>query len=103
MRDFKVDERAMTKFIIGAISEMDVPLTPSAKGTRSMSAYLSNQTFEEVQIERDELLQTKQEDIRKLAGHIEAMLSDEYICVVGNADKIEGEKELFLNTEQLFH
>ena len=38
LRQFAADERDMTKYVIGAISELDVPLTPSIKGARSLSA-----------------------------------------------------------------
>ncbi|MBR6487216.1 MAG: insulinase family protein, partial [Lachnospiraceae bacterium] len=38
IRKFDPDKRDMTKYIIGTISDMDIPLTPRAKGLRSMSA-----------------------------------------------------------------
>ena len=34
---FTADERDMTKYIIGTISDMDVPMNPSTKGDRSMA------------------------------------------------------------------
>lgn len=56
LNGFDVDERDMTKYIIGTISELDTPLTPSAKGLRATSAYLSGLTLDMVQKERDEII-----------------------------------------------
>ena len=35
------------------------------------------------------------EDVRKLADYIDAFLSDDAICVVGNEEKIKEQKNLF--------
>lgn len=99
--NFEADERTMTKFIIGAVSELDMPLTPSARGSRSLSAYLTNVTYEETQKERDELLGATAADIRALAGHLEAFLSYDCLCVVGNEEKIREQSGLFLHLEHL--
>lgn len=98
---FAGDERAMTQAVIGTISDMDIPMNPSAKGLRAMSLYLTNQTEEDLQKERDQVLDATAQDIRALAGHIRAFLADECLCVVGNAEKIEEEKANFLTLEQL--
>jgi Zn-dependent M16 (insulinase) family peptidase len=93
----------MTKYIIGAIGDMDVPMTPAVKGSRSSSAYLTNLDFEDVQKERDELLNCTKEDIRALAGYIDAFMKEDAICVVGNSQSIEENREMFMSVENLFH
>ena len=98
---FAGDERAMTQAVIGTISDMDIPMNPAARGLRAMSLYLTNQTEEELQMERDQVLDAAAQDIRALAGHIRAFLADDCLCVVGNAEKIEEEKANFLTLEQL--
>lgn len=102
IRNFSADERDMTKYIIGTISGMDTPLNPNAKGERSTLAYLSHITFEDIQTERDQVISAKEEDIRKLADLVEAVLAQENICVIGNEEKIKEEQELFLSTKDLF-
>ena len=57
--------------------------------------------MESIQKNRDELLGTTKETIRHLADYVDAFMSDDCICVIGSADKIEEEKELFDNVEQL--
>ena len=56
LADFKADEREMTKYIIGTISDMDTPMNPSAKGARSMTAYLQGLDFADIQKERDQVI-----------------------------------------------
>lgn len=103
VRGFTADERTMTKYIIGTIGEMDTPMPPSAKAARSLGAYMSHVDFEEVQKERDEVLGCTQEDIRKLAAYMEAIMEADAVCVVGNGQAIEENKELFYEVEHLFH
>ena len=101
VRNFHADERTMTKFIIGAVSEIDMPLTPALKGARSLTAYMTHMTLEETQRERDELLEATPEKIRGLADYLDAFLSYDCLCVVGNEDKIRERKDMFLRLEHL--
>lgn len=101
IRNFKADERTMTKYIIGAISNLDMPLTPQAKGTRSMAAYFTDYDFAMEQKERDELLQADEAVIRSLADYISAFMEQDYICVIGSEEKIKENRDLFAHTENL--
>ncbi len=102
LRQFEADERDMTKFVIGTISDLDTPLTPSIRGSRGLSAYLSGVTQEMLQKERDQVLSATVEDIRALADIVKAVLDTGAFCVVGNEDKIEGAKDLFGETKNLY-
>lgn len=99
---FVKDERAMTQAVIGTISEMDIPMNPAARAIRSLGIYMTNQTIEELQAERDQVLDATAEDIRALAAHIRAFLADDCLCVVGSEQKILEEKAKFLTLEQLY-
>lgn len=101
IRNFKADERTMTKYIIGAVSDKDMPLTPQAKGIRSMTAYFADYDFSMEQKERDELLKTDDKVIRSLADYISAFMEQDYICVIGGEEKIRNCNELFRHTENL--
>ena len=92
---FDPDERDMTKYVIGTISNLDAPLTPSVKGSRGLSAYLSGVTEEMMQTERDQILGATKEDIRALAAQVRAVLSTGSFCVVGNEEKIEASRGMF--------
>lgn len=100
---FEADERTMTQYIIGAVSALDMPLTPAARGTYSLAGYMTELSFDRVQRERDELLAADAETIRELAAHIRAFMEDECLCVVGNEEKIQSQKERFGSVEYLTH
>ena len=101
IKKFEADERTMTQYLIGAISDLDAPLTPQRKGLQSLSAYMTNQTEEDFQKERDELLAADEATIRGLAEYVDSFLKDDCICVVGAAGKVKENKELFYSVENL--
>ncbi len=103
LKNFQTDERDMTKFVIGTISDLDMPLTPSIRGARGLSAYLSGVTQEMMQQERDQVLEAEPEDIRALAGLVKAVLDTGSFCVVGNEEKILANKEMFREIKNLYH
>ena len=100
LENFTVDDRDMTKYVIGTVSEMDTPLTPSAKGRRSLNAYMCGLTQETLQRERDQVLTASQEDIRALAPLVQAVLEQNCICVLGNEEKLKAEKDLFMELKE---
>ena len=102
LRNFDADSREMTKYIIGTISSLDTPLTPSLKSERAISYYLSNITKEDIQKERDEVLSCTKEDIREFANMIKDCMDQNYICVLGNSIKIKENKELFNELVDVF-
>lgn len=100
---FDADERTMTQYIIGAVSEMDIPMTPAMKGSYSLTGYMTHYSYEMAQKDRDELLSTDAAAIRGLAEYIRAFMDEECLCVVGNEENIKANSELFGKTEYLFH
>ncbi len=103
LKNFEADERTITQFIIGAISDLDTPKTPSTKGAYGLTSYLCHANIDDIQKDRYDLIATDQEKIRSLAAYIEAFMDDECLCVVGDATKIEENKELFGKVEQLIY
>ena len=100
---FDADERTMTQYIIGAVSEMDIPMTPAMKGTYSLTGYMTHYSYEMAQKDRDELLAADAAAIRSLSKHIRAFMDEDCLCVVGNEENIKTCRELFKETEYLFH
>ena len=60
-------------------------------------------SMERVQKEREELLATTRETLCGLYKYVQAFMDGEYLCVIGNGEKIRENKELFYKVEQLFH
>lgn len=95
LKNFTVDDRDMNKFIIGTMSNLDRPMNPAAKGSRSMNLYMNHITEEMLRQERAQILDAGQEDIRRLADIVQAVLDAGLICVIGSEEKIEQQKQLF--------
>lgn len=102
VRGFDADDRDMTKYIIGAISKLDSPLTPSAEGAFSFAAYLMGVTDEDLQKERDQVLAATVDSIRELAPYVEAAVGQDVICVIGNENKLESAKDNFKTVASVF-
>ena len=102
LEEFDADERDMTKYIIGTISEMDTPLTPSQRGVRGMAAYLKGTTFEEIQRNRDQVINAVAEDVRATANLVRDTMEQGYFCVVGNEDVLESSEDMFDELCNLF-
>ena len=101
VKNFTVDSGDMIKYIIGAISELDTPLSPMMKGVRSFGAYMSHSTIEDYQRERNEILGATPESIRSLARIMKAILQQNSLCVIGNEEKLAAEKDLFMELKPL--
>ena len=101
IRSFQADEREMTKYIIGTISELDTPLTPSAKGSMSLNAWFSQVKEEDLQQEREQILDAGPQDIRNLAELVDAVMKQNRFCVIGSEEKLQQEKELFQEMKYL--
>ncbi len=99
---FEADERTMAQYIIGAISALDMPVNPAAKGLQSLSAYMTGITEQMMQKERDQILAATPETIRSLADYIRAFMEEDLMCVVGNAQKIRAKEDKFMRVENLF-
>ncbi|MEG6586868.1 insulinase family protein [Dendrosporobacter sp. 1207_IL3150] len=102
LRSFNVSEREMTKYIIGTMSQLDTPLTPQMKGDVAAECYLRKITQDIIQQERNEVLSTRQEDIKKLADLIDAAMKENYLCVLGSEQKICDNKDAFKHTKNIF-
>jgi len=102
LREFDASEDDMTKYIVGTIGNIDMPMTPATKGDRSMNLYMNHVSPEMIREERGQILDARAEDIRALAEIVEAVLTGNHFCVVGNEEKIEEQKELFMETKNLF-
>ena len=102
LEQFDADERDMTKFVIGTISELDTPLTPSIRGARGLSAWYSGVTKEMLQKERDEILSVTAEDIRALGGLVREILNTGAVCAIGSEEKIQNAGNMFKTVRPLF-
>lgn len=99
--NFEASEEEITKYIIGTMSNIDVPMTPRMEGERGLNAANSGNTFERAQKIRDQILDVTVEDIRALAPVIKAALDQDYCCTIGSAKKVEEDNEHFMIVRDL--
>lgn len=92
---FEADSATMLRYIIGTISGMDSPLTPSQKGDQSYMLYFNKRTKEDVQRDRDAVLSTDVADIRGFSKLVKDVLAQDDICVYGSEEKIKANQQLF--------
>ena len=95
MDKLELTDREMTKYVIGTMSGVDVPLTNSLKVSRAALQELLDVSDADRQKTREEILDVTLADIKALAKMIRDVLSDNYICVVGGQQAIEENKEEF--------
>ena len=101
LESFTADEKAMTKYIIGTISTMDTPLTPSTFGLVSMRAYVSGLSDEMRQKYRLEVIDATDEDVRNTAAALRSFLENGAFCVIGGESAVRKHEELFGKVERL--
>ncbi len=95
LKNFHTDEREMSRYIIGTISRLDKPLTPFMKGERAIENYMRKITAEDLQREREEILDTSQRDMRELSEMMFELIKRQSYCVLGSEVKIKENRELF--------
>ncbi|MDY4696512.1 MAG: insulinase family protein [Selenomonas montiformis] len=95
LRQFSASDREMDKFIIGTMSVIDTPLTPQMKGNAAATCWLRGISRADRQKNREQILDTRQEDIRNLAETIDACMKQNVFCVFGGQEKLEEERSLF--------
>ena len=88
----------MTKYVIGTLSRIDAPLTPQLRTVAAMVNYFNNDTEEENQKRRDQILTADAEDIRALAPLVKVVMKDNTVCVMGSERKIKEESRFFKET-----
>ncbi|MDR1385964.1 MAG: insulinase family protein [Planctomycetaceae bacterium] len=98
LKNLELSDMELTDAVIATIGGIDRPLTPPQKAARVTAMYYSGLTNEDYQQEWDEVLSTTLDDIRNFSTMFENMLKQNNICVIGNREKIETDKELFKNT-----
>jgi len=103
LKDFQIDEREMTKYIIGTVSKLDLPLTPFMKGERAIENYMRSITRSDLQKEREEILSTSQQDMRALSDMMLELIKRQSYCILGSEMKIKENKELFGSLVDVFN
>ncbi|MBZ2174692.1 insulinase family protein [Schnuerera sp. xch1] len=101
IENLNMNDSELTTFIIGTISRLEPAMTPHAKGQTATNRYISNVTQEDIQTNREEVLNTQLKDIKKFATLLKDTMEKNYLCVLGNENKLRQNKHLFTNLVKL--
>ena len=84
-------------------NDIEFPMKFSAKmkGQAAADAWLRGVDAAERQKRRDEILATRQEDIRRLAEVIDVCMKENHLCVFGGEEKLKENRELFTKLTQV--
>lgn len=102
LEGFKVDRETMDKYIIGTMSGLDTPMTPNMKGNFATGNLFRNVDDALLQQERDSILNCSVEDVVAAAEMVREAMAQNYICVVGDEQKLKKEQHLFGEILQVF-
>ncbi|NMM63848.1 peptidase M16 [Clostridium sp. P21] len=108
LKNFSADEKEMTNYVIGTVGQDDNKNSrlikkygPAADGYIADDLYLSGIKQSDLEKERKELISTTAEDIRNFAPAIDAVLKQNYLCVVGGETKIKENKKNFMTIKNV--
>lgn len=90
-----LSDAELTKYIIGTFAGIDIPMTPREKGENSLIAYLIHKSFDDIQRNRDEMLNVNIDDLKACADLIKNIIAENNLCVVGGEEVINESKDLF--------
>ena len=102
IRNLEITERELTKYVIGTISNIDQPLTPAQKMDKALSMVINGITNEDLQKERNEVLSITPEKLKTYGDLLESVMEENNICIIGNENKIDENKEIFNEIKHLF-
>ncbi len=95
VRAAELDEKDLTKYIIGSFSASERPLSPRIKAERSFFAYMTGDTTEKLNGRRASMLDITKEQFTKTADVFDAVCRTDCFCVVGNEKTIRENKDMF--------
>lgn len=101
IENLDVSDENLLKYKIGAIGALDNVLHVSDKGNSAKNSYLSGYSYELQCEHRMQTINATAEDLKALASLFKEALSDNVICVLGNAKKIEESASLFKTVRNL--
>ena len=90
-----LNEAELTRFIIGTIARLDPAMTPLGMGRLQTRRYIIGTAQEDIQEIRDKVLSTDTDTVKSFAPLLKDAMAQEYLCVLGNENKIRDNEKVF--------
>ena len=101
IKNLNPSDEDLLKYKIGAIGSLEQVLHVSTKGDMAQSHYFQGITYEELAKQRKQVIDATKEDLTNLAPLFAEALSQDNLCVIGNANKVEANKDMFKEVKDL--
>ena len=101
IKNLNPSDEELLKYKIGAMGNLQTVMHVSEKAAMSQLANFSGMTHEIKRKYRKEVVEATKEDLVSFAEYFDKALSYECICVIGNANLVEENKELFKEVRNL--
>lgn len=98
----EINDTDLFKYIIGAMSELNQPLSASDKGYTAFTLHHAGITVEDRIRLKEEILETTVEQLKELQSTYETLLLDPAVVVIGNKAQIEALSETFDIVHELY-
>lgn len=98
---FEEEQEALDSYIIGTISRLDHPLTPSMETARMMMLYFAELKQEDIERERAEIIKTTVTDIQRVGKVLKTTFADIKRCTFGTEEAINKDKACFERIEKV--
>ncbi len=95
IRNAGLEEEELNRLVIGTFSAYERPYSPAGLASRSMSAWLTGQTYEDLVRFRREMLHVTPEELRRTADVFDSVPLSGCFCTVGGESAIRANEELF--------
>lgn len=95
LNNFRIDEREMTKYILGTVNALDRPRSNAEKSDLAVARYFCQITPQGIQKERNEILSTTADELKEYIPLLQKAMAEDILCTVGNINLIEEQKSLY--------
>ncbi|MEG1528069.1 MAG: insulinase family protein [Clostridia bacterium] len=95
LQEINLTDKEILKYIIGTFQRIDAPLTPQQAGQTAITYYINKLTADDIQQTRNEIFACTNKDLVAVADLVKAVLSKHAVATLGNAQKIQENKDLF--------
>lgn len=93
LRKYETDPQQFTRYIIGTIAALDMPLSASQRGYRAFDMFLNNRKQADLQAEREAILKATLPEMKAYADMVDKIMSQGAVCVYGNTQKVSTERD----------
>lgn len=100
--DLELTQEEITKRIIGVVGKLDRTMTPRQKGGVADSRFFSRISYEDIQQEREEVIDCTQQAIKESVEIIAKVLEENCLCIIGNEAAIKENRKEFDTVENIF-